>query len=86
MLEDLESEKIINATLKLQNRILYKTNVQQADKLTQFDNQHHSANPVILNTNEAIAERINEVNLGGALTLTDEDKKRLYDHLIKKHG
>ena len=34
LLEDLESEKIINATLKLQNRILYKTNTNQADKLT----------------------------------------------------
>ena len=59
LLVDLESEKIINATLRLQNRILFKTNVQQADKLTQFDNQHHAANPVVLNTNEAIAERIN---------------------------
>ena len=85
-MEDLESQKIINATLRLQSRILYNTNVEQANKLTQFDNQHYAANPAILNPSEAIAERINEVNLGGALNLSDNDKKALYDYLVKQHG
>ena len=85
-MEDLESQKIINATLRLQSRILYNTNIEQANKLTQFDNQHYAANPVILNPSEAIAERINEVNLGGALNLNDNDKKALYDYLVKQHG
>ena len=44
--------------------------------------------PILLfsTQNVAIAERINEINLGGGLTLTDEDKRRLYDYLIKILG